>query len=295
MDHKAYLASVAPQDRTRLTARSDAPALWHLAGHFGLIALCSWGIIAAVPGWPVLIMVQGIALSFLFTLAHECTHKTPFASSWINEAAGHGVALVLLLPFRAFRYFHLAHHRWTNIAGKDPELEGEMPTGLRGWLWHVSGIPYWIAQMRQIWSLATGRFEAEWLPIGAKVGAVREARWMLGIYACIAVSLFFSPLMFWLWVLPAIAGQPFLRLYLMAEHGDCPQVANMFENTRTTFTNRLIRFLAWNMPYHTEHHVWPAVPFHQLPALHDDIQQHLGVTSDGYLAFTRAYLARARG
>ena len=26
-------------------------------------------------------------------------------------------------------------------------------------------------------------------------------------------------------------------------------------------------FLAWNMPYHAEHHAFPAVPFHNLPAV----------------------------
>jgi fatty acid desaturase len=78
----------------------------------------------------------------------------------------------------------------------------------------------------------------------------------------------------------------------LAEHGDCPQVTNMFENTRTTFTTRAVRFLAWNMPFHVEHHVYPSVPFHRLPMLHGLMQDRLQVTSQGYAAFTRDYLAR---
>jgi fatty acid desaturase len=66
----------------------------------------------------------------------------------------------------------------------------------------------------------------------------------------------------------------------------------MFQNTRTTFTNRLVRLLAWNMPYHVEHHVWPAVPFHRLPEVHALMKDVLRVTSDGYAAFSREYLAR---
>ena len=42
----------------------------------------------------------------------------------------------------------------------------------------------------------------------------------------------------------------------------------------------------------TEHHVFPAVPFHRLPELHRRMRGHLGVTADGYAAFTRDYLAR---
>ena len=292
MDHKTYLAGVAPELRETFTARVDAPGLWHLAGHLGVILGFGVWIGAGLPLWQGALVAQGIALCFLFTLAHECTHKTPFARGWLNEAAGHGVAVLILLPFRAFRYFHLAHHRWTNIAGRDPELEGSKPEGLRGWLCHVSGLPYWIAQARLVLTLALGRFRAPWLPEGARAGAQREARAMLVIYVAVALSLFVSPLLFWVWLLPVVLGQPFLRLYLLAEHGDCPHVANMFDNTRTTFTNRILRFLAWNMPYHTEHHVWPAVPFHQLPALHADMKAHLGVTANGYVAFNRAYLAR---
>ena len=91
------------------------------------------------------------------------------------------------------------------------------------------------------------------------------------------------------WLLPLVLGQPFLRLYLLAEHGRCPMVANMFENTRTTFTNRIVRFLAWNMPYHAEHHAMPMVPFHALPALHAEVQTHLKSVSHGYVEFTADY------
>jgi fatty acid desaturase len=68
----------------------------------------------------------------------------------------------------------------------------------------------------------------------------------------------------------------------------------MFVNTRTTFTTAIVRFLAWNMPYHAEHHTYPAVPFHNLPALHLRMKAHLKVTADGYAEFTRSYLARRR-
>ena len=112
------------------------------------------------------------------------------------------------------------------------------------------------------------------------------------IYELALLSLFWNSAVFWLWILPVLLAQPFLRLYLLAEHGDCPQVANMLENTRTTFTNRVVRFVAWNMPYHAEHHCYPAVPFHNLPALHDIAREQLQVTAPGYVAFSRDYLAR---
>jgi fatty acid desaturase len=245
-----------------------------------------------VPGWWALLPVQGVLIVFLFTLEHEATHKTPFASPWVNEWAGRVAGCLLVLPFEWFRYFHLAHHRWTNIEGKDPELSAEKPGTWSAWVWYVSGMPYWGSELRLMTALVAGRAEGEYLPQGAKGRIIREARWMAVGYVVAALTVIWSPVLLWVWVVPVLLGQPCLRLYLLAEHGDCPRVANMFQNTRTTFTNRVVRFLAWNMPYHVEHHVYPAVPFHRLPELHGLMREKLQVTADGYAVFTRDYLRR---
>ena len=115
---------------------------------------------------------------------------------------------------------------------------------------------------------------------------------MLALYALlVAVSYAIgSALLLYIWVIPAIIGQPFLRLYLLAEHGRCAFVANMFENSRTTFTNRLVRRLAWNMPYHAEHHSFPGVPFHRLPEYHRLTKSHLRETENGYARFNGRYV-----
>lgn len=294
MDHKAFLSAISPEDKARLTTLSDAKGGVHLAGHLALIVAVGTLISMGVPGWPLLLVPQGILLVFLFTLEHECTHRTPFATQALNNWVGRACGFVLILPFEWFRYFHFAHHRWTNLPGQDPELDGDKPQTRRAWLIHVSGLPYWASMVRQTVALAFGRGLAPYLPAPALPRIRAEARWMLAGYGLAVGSLAFSPILLWVWFVPALLGQPFLRLYLLAEHGDCPRVANMLENTRTTFTTGLVRFLAWNMPYHVEHHSFPAVPFHQLPALHKVLKSHLKVTANGYTAFTRAYLARRK-
>ncbi len=295
MDHRSFLTALPAVTKAALTARADAPGLAHLAGHAGLIAALAALILTGMPFWWLLLPVQGIAIVFLFTLEHEATHKTPFATEGLNEWAGRAAGFLILLPFEWFRYFHLAHHRFTNDPGRDPELVGApKPATRAAWAWHVSGLPCWLSEVRLLARLCLAREAAPWLPAAALPRMVREARVMAVLYALAALSLFWTSALFWVWLLPVVLGQPFLRLYLLAEHGDCPAVANMLENTRTTFTTRAVRFLAWNMPYHTEHHVFPAVPFHRLPALHAIMRDHLRVTADGYAAFTRDYLARRR-
>ena len=39
------------------------------------------------------------------------------------------------------------------------------------------------------------------------------------------------------WLLPLLLGQPFLRLFLLAEHAGCPHEPDMLKNSRTTRTN----------------------------------------------------------
>jgi fatty acid desaturase len=289
LDHREFVASLAPELRVELTTPTDLAGLLHLAGHAGAILLV--GVLIAL-GWWALIPVQGVLIVFLFTLEHEATHKTPFANARLNEWVGRVCGFVLLLPFDWFRSFHLAHHRWTNLEGQDPELDGGKPETFRAWAWHVSGLPYWVAGVRLVVGLAQGRVRAAYLPETALPRMAREARWMLAGYGVVAASFWVTPVLFWVWILPVLVGQPALRMYLLAEHGDCPMVADMFANTRTTFTTRVMRFLAWNMPYHVEHHVFPQVPFHQLPRLHSMMRERLKVTAEGYVAFTKGYLER---
>lgn len=291
MSHTAHIAALPQGARAALLERSDRAGLAHLAGHLGLIALTSLYIGFRLPLWGLLLLLQGILLCFLFTLSHECTHKTPFATPWLNELLGHAIALPLLLPFTWFRYFHLAHHRHTNDPARDPELAGGGRPRTRGaYLRHLSGWPYWAGNARVLWRNAFGEITAPYLPRRQHPALRREARLLLALYGLIALSLLVSPLALWLWLVPVLLGQPVLRLYLLAEHGHCPPVADMFANSRTTFTTRLVRFLAWNMPYHAEHHAMPNVPFHALPALHRLVAPHLRSTTRGYGRFTARYI-----
>jgi len=291
MDHRAFLRSLNPEDKAQLFGRSNAAGLAHLFVHVSLIVGLAVYVAAGLPGWWLALLPLGIAQVFLFALEHEATHKTPFATNWLNELVGRAAGIVILLPFVWFRYFHLAHHKYTNDPARDPELLAGLPPHTKAaYLLHISGVPYWVGMSRQIMTLALGRTDDDFLPKRAKTKAVFEARVMMCLYVLAGMSLFWSTFLLWVWIIPVLLGQPALRLYLMAEHGRCAHVENMFLNTRTTFTNAVVRFLAWNMPYHVEHHSAPQVPFHKLSELHLLTKKHLVETSPGYLEFQAQYL-----
>jgi len=81
----------------------------------------------------------------------------------------------------------------------------------------------------------------------------------------------------------SIGAQPMLRAYLLAEHTGCPLVPDMLTNSRTTFTHRAIRWLTWEMPWHTAHHAAPTVPFHRLATLSAEIEGALKSTAQGHI------------
>lgn len=276
--------------------RSDGPGLLRLGTHLGALAVTgasvvlAWGTYWALPA----VAAHGVVMTFLFAPLHECVHRTAFAGRRLNDAVATGAGFLLLLPPRYFRAFHFAHHRWTRDADRDPELSaGPVDTRAR-YLWRMSGIPFWIDRLLTLARHAAGRVREPYIGRDERPAIVREARRLLTAWAGVAALAISGGAGQWLlalWALPALAGQPWLRLYLLAEHAGCPWVPDMLRNTRTTLTLAPLRWLTWNMPFHAEHHAWPAVPFHQLPRLHAALSADIEVLSPGYLDFHRRFAA----
>ena len=268
-----------------LVKRSDAKGLGHLAGHLLLLAATT-GLLAGLQGiWRLPAMVlQGLVLVALFAPAHECIHRTAFKSHRLNDAVAWLSGLVLLLPPNYFRAFHFAHHRHTQDPKRDPELAGSKPNTHWAYFKHVSGIPYWWERATTTLKLALGRVELAFAIRREVPALVWESRVFLSFYLALGLgsAALETHILLVYWILPVMLGQPLLRLYLLAEHTGCPEVPDMLQNSRTTKTNSVVRFLAWNMPYHSEHHCYPALPFHALPAAHEILKSRIEVQADGY-------------
>ena len=73
-----------------------------------------------------------------------------------------------------------------------------------------------------------------------------------------------------------------MRLCLPTEHTLRTIDDNGPTNMRTALTKGLMRLLMWNMPFHTEHHLYPSIPFHRLPDAHTALRARLGVLQRGY-------------
>jgi fatty acid desaturase len=283
--HKEALAMIAGEELASLKELSDAPGILHLSGHLLLLVLTGWSVLVThEPVWLLASLAHGTLLVFLFTPLHESIHETAFRSPWLNRSVAAVAGFLLLLPPRYFRYFHFAHHRFTQDPAQDPELEKPRPQTPLHYAWHLTGLPYWKAAVMALLNDALGRNIGRYVPASAIPKLILEARLYLASYAVLAILglAFRLDWILWLWVIPALLGQPFLRAYLLAEHAACPFIADMLANTRTTFCSGLVRYVAWNMPHHTAHHALPTVPFHRLPKLTLILESRLKCTARSY-------------
>jgi fatty acid desaturase len=279
----------------QLGQRSDYKGMVQLAAHLGLLTLTTVALTHALgSGWllPAL-LAQAVVLTFLFAPLHETIHFTAFKTRRLNSIVAACIGFLQLLPSQYFRCFHYAHHRHTQNPELDPELIDKKPNTWRSWLLHVSGLPLWHSNIRSIYRHAMGIVDEVYLQQRDHSVIITEARWHLGAYLAILMfSLIYgSDWFWWYWVLPSLLGQPFLRLFLLAEHSGCDLGDNMLQNSRTTYTLPLVNFLAWNMPFHAEHHYLASIPFHALPALHAWTGQRVKYKGAGYWQVNREIAA----
>jgi fatty acid desaturase len=290
------LKPLTPAMLRQLSARSDLRGTVQSLGHYGAIALVgaliwkvssTWGVLWALP----LMAVQGYVVAFLFMAVHETAHKTAFKSRGLNLAVGHLSAFIIGLPYEYYCLFHWDHHRYTQDPDKDPELiVGVKPASDTQLAVAYSGLLQVAGRLRLMLGHAiTGNVTVPWIPESKRAVVVGEARAYAALYVLLlALSLWFSSaLLLWVWIVPLVIGQFFLRPYLYAEHTGCERTRSAFENTRTTYTGAVVKWFAWNMPYHVEHHAYPSIPFHALPKLNAIVDGEIVHRGHGYIRTTR--------
>jgi len=279
---------LSPVELRALSGRSNAAGVQRLAIHALLLA--GTGALVAISG-PVTVVPAmfafGLVQVALFAPAHEATHQTAFASRRLNQIVGWLAACPSLLNLHFYTAFHFAHHRHTQIPGKDPELDMEVPDTLRAYVRRILGVPYWRLRLLVITDCWRGELSRyPYVSAEAAPGVIRSVRAMSlvmvggSVISAILVG-WRAPFLFW--ILPQLLCQPFLRAYVLAEHSGCTTDRNRLTNTRTMLTSGIVRLLMWNMPFHAEHHLYPSIPFHRLAEAHRSLRDRLGFVQRGYI------------
>jgi len=235
-----------------------------------------------------------LGMSFLFNAFHEMVHNTAFRTPSCNTFFAHLLGFVTFRGAKWFWCFHWAHHRFTNDPAKDPELSGgsldlDDPTrSLVGYVSFLSGYPFGFERVVGMLKMALGQRVDPWVA-GKPEATQRQVRMEAGLYfvgymllmvAAISKPYIIGIPMVLYWILPHCLGAGHLRMYQFAEHRACQMGpytdTNSWACARTTATWWLYRKLAWQMPYHIEHHANPNVPFHKLQSVHELVKSAYG-------------------
>ena len=293
-------ALLARPELERLSQRTNVHGLAYFVGRYALIGLGGWLCWLTFPDplfWPVFAF-QAVVTGFLFSPLHECAHGSAFRSRGLNEAVLRITALVYVVPPYYFRYFHLGHRRFTQAPGKDPSLVLPEPANFGQYLWYCAGLWFWWRNLSWMVKHACGFVHpasATYVPAGRRGLMVIESRIMVLLYAALfalAAYFGFAWVLMVAWIAPRVAGEPIQRIIRVAEHVGCDESPDLLRNTRTTLANRFVNAIAWQMPYHAEHHLFPNLPFHALPAAHALVGDRVVVEPRGYLAGQRQIIRR---
>lgn len=203
------------------------------------------------------------------------------------------IGFIVIAPRDADQIQHFAHHRHTQLWRQDGELFRDRFT-LRSYLLRLSGIQYWIANATALLFYAAGRVDEPYIKPASHALVIREARLHLAGYAVIAA----------IWVAtgswaaglyrlaPMLLTKSAHQLQNLIEHVGLPHSDDIFANTRSTRTNAVMRWMCWQMQYHTAHHAFPSVPFFRLKELHEEVFTARGKAPPtmSYLGFQRAVI-----
>jgi fatty acid desaturase len=191
------------------------------------------------------------------------------------------------------RWSHTRHHTETIMVGLDPEIQVMRPADLRRVVLDFFWIPDAVQMFKAMISHALGRPTKEardFVPQSEWGKMFFWSRFYLALYALMIVWAVairsWLPILFF--PLARFYGGWLHQIFSLTQHaGLAEDVRDHRLNTRTVQMNPVFRFLYFNMNYHIEHHMFPTVPFHALPDLHDRIEGVLPHTYSGLIAAFR--------
>jgi fatty acid desaturase len=279
-----YHSDIPRREMKALLQKRDHPAIRDTVILFGAMAIFAGIGIALWPSWwgaPFWLAYGVLYGSAMDSRWHECGHGTAFKSAWMNRAVYQIASFCMIRNPVTWKWSHVRHHTDTIIVGRDPEILAMRPPKLLLIGLNFLGLTDAWHGLRKMMLNAFGQIEpqeASFIPKPEQAKAVAVARiWVLIYSATIALCIIqqsILPLM--------VVGLP--RLYgawhhvmtgLLQHTGLAENVTDHRLNTRTVYMNPVSRFIYWNMNYHVEHHMFPAVPYHRLPELHARIKDDL--------------------
>ena len=273
---------VDPVLMRQLMTRQDARPMRDMLIWLGLMGLCAgmsiymWG-----SGWAVLPLY---AYAVLYSTGsqsreHETGHGTAFKTKAYNKFFFELTSFMVLRESFLRTKSHDTHHQHTIVTDKDPEIVTPTPPDYLALLLNLFMLKRSVYGIGDIFVHSLNRLTKKDRNNGLSAlpdGAAGKARlWVAILVGTGGLSLYLSswlPLML-IGPVPTIFGGTLRHLFALSQHvGLAQNVYDYRMNTRTIYLGPVLGFLYMNMQYHLEHHLYPNVPYYNLPALHEAIK-----------------------
>jgi MocE subfamily Rieske [2Fe-2S] domain protein len=293
----AWYTSPVPREKMReLLERRDGPAIRDTVIWFGLIfasGACGyalWGTWWAIIPFAIYGMLYASTSDSRW---HESSHGTAFRTDWLNNTLYEIASFMVFRESTPWRWSHTRHHSDTIIVGRDPEIAVPRPPQLKNLIFaffNLAAIPKYFYN---VLFHCTGKLTAEemtYIPQTEYHKVCFKARIYLLIYlSVIGLCIYSRSILPAMYIgLPTLYGAWLMPIYGYTQHaGLAENVLDHRLNCRTVYMNRLNRFLYWNMNYHLEHHMFPLVPYHALPKLHEIVKPDSPTPYNGLVAAYR--------
>ena len=252
------------------------------------------------------LFVHGTMGPFMGLIAvHELQHRTVFKSRRLNEFFKKVYSFISWSDYLWYQKSHAAHHRATCHAAYDGEVLLPIKFSMRRWQFWL-GLFGWNprvswAKLKMIWRHANGRIQGVWyehvLPASDQRLRAQHRNWARTLLIGHAIlALIFIATGHWFLIVVFTFGTYYCAwlgfLCGIPQHfGLNSNIPDFRYNTRTFTCSWLPAFYYWNMQYHLEHHMYPAVPFYNLPKLRKAIEKDLPPVTHGLFATWRDLVA----
>ena len=268
-----------------LHKKRNFPAFINTAVYFitlfllAYVAYLSWGTIYSIPAF----LIYGTFYSFTNARWHEYGHKTFFETKLLNDIFYEISSFLQYLESVSWRWSHHHHHSRTIHQNVDYEIQVTRPSKLFslfflecfriGFVWN---------EFKKIFLHSLGIMTPvalDCVPENQRWKMIWNSRFLMLVKILLVSWAFyinsFLPLMFVF--TPNIYGGIFLQFLVMTQHGGLKaDTWDHRESTRTFYTNHFLGWLCYlNMQYHIEHHIFPQVPFYNLPKLHKIVKDQM--------------------